>query len=235
VISALDSRGVYTDQNDAVDSNILQSFTDGTGGTFFHNNNDLNEGMRRVTSPPEFVYELAFYPKDAQEDGKYHHLKVRIVGNDKLTAAAREGYFASARAADPKQAETSEMNAALFSQNEIHNLPIQMQTQLYRDDKPPAKLNVVTMVDLGALPHNQANGQNGNELSMVAAIFDRNGKYIGAINRKVAVHWSDEKTGTQTAATFSFLLDPGAYLVRLVVCDSESHQLSAQGELVQIP
>ena len=69
----------------------------------------------------------------------------------------------------------------------------------------------------------------------VAAIFDRNGKYMGAINRKVAVHWSDDDAGVQTATTFSFLLDPGPYLVRMVVRDSESQRLSAQAAIVEIP
>jgi hypothetical protein len=70
---------------------------------------------------------------------------------------------------------------------------------------------------------------------MVAAIFDRNGKYSGAINRKVAVHWSDDDAGTQTATTFSFLLDLGPYLVRLVVRDAESQRLSANTAIVEIP
>jgi hypothetical protein len=70
---------------------------------------------------------------------------------------------------------------------------------------------------------------------MVAAVFDRNGKYLGAINRKVAVHWSDDDAGTQTATTFSFLLNSGVYLVRLVVRDTESQHLAAQAATVEIP
>jgi hypothetical protein len=94
---------------------------------------------------------------------------------------------------------------------------------------------VRTFVDLQDLPHRQTDGKNTNELRMVAAIFDRNGKYIGAIDRKVAVQWSDDKAGTQTAATFSFLLDFGAYRVRLVARDAESKRLFAQASVIQIP
>ena len=36
-------------------------------------------------------------------------------------------------------------------------------------------------------------------------------------------------------ATFSFLLDPGGYLVRLVVRDTESQHLYAQDAIVEIP
>jgi VWFA-related protein len=77
VISTLDTRGVYTDENDIFDSNVLSEFADATGGIFFHNNNDLNEGLRRAVSAPEYVYELGFSPNDLKEDGKFHHLKVK--------------------------------------------------------------------------------------------------------------------------------------------------------------
>jgi VWFA-related protein len=100
IISTLDTRGVYTEENEVADENILSEFADGTGGNFFHNNNDLDEGLRRVASPPEFVYQLGFYPKDLQEDGKYHHLKVKIAGTDKLSVSARGGYFAPTAMAD---------------------------------------------------------------------------------------------------------------------------------------
>jgi VWFA-related protein len=236
VISALDTRGVLTDENDQIaDSNVLAEFTDGTGGTFFHNNNDLTEGLRRIASSPEFVYQLGFSPQDLRENGKYHELTVKIVGFNKLSVSARRGYFAPNHLADSKQIETTELDDALYSQVEIHDLPIQIQTQTVRGDKPTAKLNVLTLVDLKALPHRQAGGKNTNELRIVAAVFDRNGRYLGAINRKVAVHWSDDKAGTQTATTFSFLLDPGPYLVRMVVRDSESQRLSAQAAVVEIP
>jgi VWFA-related protein len=70
VISTLDTRGLYTDENEVADSNVLSAFANGTGGVFFHNSNDLTEGLRRLASPPEFVYELGFSPKDLAENGK---------------------------------------------------------------------------------------------------------------------------------------------------------------------
>jgi VWFA-related protein len=235
VISALDSRGVETDENQIDDYNVLSEFTDGTGGIYFHNNNDLTEGLRRTAAAPEFVYQLSFSPAKLKDDGKYHHVKVRLIGNSKFTVSAREGYFVPKHFADPVQAENNAMNDALFSQAQINDLPIKMQTQFVQGDKPVAKLSVLALVDLRDLPHRQLEGQNANELRMVAAVFDHNGKYLGAIDRKVAVHWLEAKAETRTAADFTFFLDPGGYLIRLVVRDSESQHLSAQDALVQIP
>jgi VWFA-related protein len=235
IISTMDTRGVYTDSDENIDADVLGELADGTGGTFVRNSNDLTAGLSRVVAAPEFVYQLAFSPKELKEDGKYHHLQVKLTGSSNLVVAAREGYFAPNRFTDPAQVEKLEINSAVFSQNEIHDLPIQMRTQFVQDDKPLAKLSVSALVDVRDLPHRESNGQNANELRLIAAVFDHNGKYMGAIQRKVAVHWSDAATQEQTATTFSFLLDSGGYLVRLVVRDSESQHLYAADALVEIP
>jgi hypothetical protein len=235
VISTLDSRGVSTDENDQADSNVLAEFAAATGGTFFHNSNDLAEGLRRIASPPEFLYQLGFSPDNLRENGKYHQLSVKIVGVDKVSISARKGYFAPNHLANPKQQERDLVTEALYSPSEIHDLPVQIQTQTVRDDKPPAKSKVLAFVNLADLPHRQIHDKNTNDLRMVAAIFDHNGKYLGAIDRKVAVHWTDDDAGLKNAATFSFLLDPGTYMVRLIVRDTESQSLSAQATTVQIP
>ena len=80
-ISALDARGLYTTEFGARDNgpnlaalNQLQSnyrrsgmfaaegvmaaLADGTGGTFFHNNNDLGSGFKLLTQTPESIYVL---------------------------------------------------------------------------------------------------------------------------------------------------------------------------------
>jgi VWFA-related protein len=70
----------------------MADFAYGTGGTFFHNNNDLEIGLRRTADPPEFVYVLGFSPQ--RLDGKFHKLKVKVNQSEKLTVQARQGYYA---------------------------------------------------------------------------------------------------------------------------------------------
>lgn len=238
VISTLDSRGLYgDDQDDGIDSNILGELADSTGGLFFRNNNDLASGLRRAVAPAEFVYLLGFSPSSLQQDGKFHRLQVKLAAGLKFSVSAREGYFAPAHPADAAQAVNKIVTDALFSSNEIRDLPVQIHTQFARDAKPATTttLTVQAMVDLRSLPRRQVSEQNTNELRVVAAVFDRNGKYMGALDKKVPVRWSPQREGTMIGATFSFLLDPGGYLVRLVVRDAESQHLYAQDAIVEIP
>jgi VWFA-related protein len=110
-INALDPRGLvtsldvrtgpvnpqlmaYKTLSDTQESAILDELADGTGGIFFHNNNDLGEGFRHVAGHPEYSYVLGFSPKDLKSDGRFHKLKVTVNSGAKVTVQARKGYYA---------------------------------------------------------------------------------------------------------------------------------------------
>jgi VWFA-related protein len=117
-ISALDARGVYTSELTASDDTrgrsgqslvdlnelrrsslrnadgVMRELTDGTGGTFFHNSNDLGAGFKGLTETPETVYVLEFPLENAKADGRYHELKVKV-DRDGAQVQARRGYFLS--------------------------------------------------------------------------------------------------------------------------------------------
>jgi len=80
-------------------SGVLTDLAFGTGGTYFHNNNDLDEGLRRTAEAPEYVYVLGFSPQKL--DGKFHKLQIRVNGSKKLTIQARQGYYAFRPASSP--------------------------------------------------------------------------------------------------------------------------------------
>ncbi len=115
-ISALDARGLYTGMDDAgedptgsarsqqnrtkyhresmgLNENIMAELADGTGGSFFHNSNDLEGGFRALTAVPEYVYVLEMSLQNVKHDGDYHPLKVKV-DQEGLKLEARRGYFA---------------------------------------------------------------------------------------------------------------------------------------------
>lgn len=116
-INALDLRGLYTINIDAsergrgtsmaernagqyrgysmtLNEDVMAELADGTGGMFFHNSNDLEGGLQRLTVVPEWVYVLELSPTGIKQDGSYHPLKVKVKGEG-LKIEARRGYFAS--------------------------------------------------------------------------------------------------------------------------------------------
>ncbi len=73
-------------------SDVMADLAYSTGGTFFHNSNDLDEGFRRTADTPEYIYVLGFSPQKL--DGKFHKLKVALNLPEKLVVQARQGYYA---------------------------------------------------------------------------------------------------------------------------------------------
>jgi VWFA-related protein len=119
-ISALDVRGLYTTELDAsergtssgrsmmtgsearyhresmsLNEDVMAELAEGTGGTFFHNSNDLEGGFQKLTAAPEYVYLLELSLENVKHDGTYHPLKVKV-DQDGLKLQARRGYFAPA-------------------------------------------------------------------------------------------------------------------------------------------
>jgi VWFA-related protein len=120
-ISALDARGLYTTELSASEhgssfsgtdrtggsvqqqsdyrrtamslaEGAMASLADGTGGTFFHNSNDLEAGFKSLTEAPEVVYVLELSLDNIKQDGTYHRLKVKVA-RDGVELQARRGYY----------------------------------------------------------------------------------------------------------------------------------------------
>jgi VWFA-related protein len=118
-ISTLDARGLYTTGPQAVEEfdgwthetqermrthlesltaieDVMAGLADASGGTFFHNSNDIEGGLKRLAAAPEYVYVLEFSLDKVKPDGRYHSLKVSVDHKD-LKLQARHGYFAPKR------------------------------------------------------------------------------------------------------------------------------------------
>jgi VWFA-related protein len=237
VLAGIESQ--YATLEASANSDILAILADGTGGTFFHNSNDLDDGLRRVAATPEYFYVLGFAPQNLKLDGSFHSLKVTLKSPEKLTLQARRGYFAPKDAADPSQQAKQEIEDALFSQEEMHDLPVELHTQFFKSSEVDAKLTVLAHVDVRRLRFRKADGRNNDELTVVSAVFNRNGNLIQGVQKKVTMRLKDDtlenKLGSGITLKTSFDVAPGSYLVRLVVRDAEGQLLSAENDAVRIP
>lgn len=88
----LANTGQFERQEATANAALMADFATGTGGTYFHNNNNLEQGFRQTADVPEYIYVLGFSP--GKLDGKFHKLKVRLASGEKLTVQARAGYYA---------------------------------------------------------------------------------------------------------------------------------------------
>jgi VWFA-related protein len=230
---------LYQTADAAANSDVMAVLADGTGGTFFQNNNDMDEGLRRVSTAPEYYYVLGFSPQNLKLDGSFHGLKVTVKSTEKVTLQARRGYYAPTHAADASQQAKQEIEDAIFSQEEMHDLPVGLHTQFFKSSEADAKLTILAHVDVRQLRFRRAEGRNWNDLTVVSALFDRNGTFLQGSQKTLEMRFKDqtlqEKLGSGITLKTSFDVKPGSYLVRLVVRDKEGQLMSAENGAVEIP
>jgi VWFA-related protein len=229
----------YRSEEQRVQSDVLSDLAYSTGGFYFRNNNDLDAGFRMTAAEPEVSYLLAFVPANLKNDGKFHALSVKLTTKEKYTVQARRGFFAPKRGVTPEQLAKQDIEDALFSQEEQQSVPIQLQLQYFKSDANNAKLSVLTHVDLNHVGFEKSQGRNWDDLTIVAALFDRNGNFITGEEKTLELRLKDatlvrlDQTGVTVKTNFD--VKPGGYLVRLVVRDSKAAQLSARNGVVEIP
>jgi VWFA-related protein len=264
VINTIDARGLYTTDllGDIADppsdsprtsgfkstyrvaaqmaqDQVLEQLAYGTGGTFFHNRNDLDEGLREAVAAPPLSYLLGFSPQNLKVDGRFHGLKVSLTSKQKYSIQARNGYYAPKTVPNPVEAAKQEIREAIFSQEELHDVPVDLQTQFFKKDATSARLSVLTHFDVKSIHFRKEAGRNADILTIATAIFDDNGNFVTGGEKTVQMKLLDttynrlSRSGLTLKSSYD--VKPGTYMVRLVVRDGEGSQMAARNGAVVIP
>lgn len=232
-------KALYRVSAQGAQSQVLDDLAASTGGTYFHNRNDLDEGIRQAVAAPAVSYLLGFSPQNLKLNGSFHTLKVTLTGKQKYNVQARRGYFAPRKMQNPVETAKQEIQEAIFSQDEIHDLGVDLQTQFFKPGADQAKLSVLAHVDLKSLRFRKAEGRNRDDLTLATAIFDENGNFITGGEKILEMRLFDGtldrlgRSGINVKTSFD--VKPGSYLVRLVVRDSEGELMAAKNGAVAIP
>jgi hypothetical protein len=233
------ARSQYAGATAQAEEDILAELAYGTGGLYFHNNNDLFEGFKRVAARPEFIYVLGFSPQNLKLDGRLHALKITLKSSAKLDIQARRGYYAPQHLADPQETAKQEIQDALFSREELRDIPLEIHTQFFKSSADNARLAVLARVDVKHLRFRKENGRNQDDLTIVSGLFDRNGNLVTGNSKTVEMRLKDQTLETRMNSGItvksSFDVKPGSYMIRLVIRDSEGQLMAAANGTVDIP
>lgn len=219
-----------------VASDVMAEISAGTGGRLFHDSNDLKEGLEQIAAAPEYVYMLAFSPGDVKLDGKYHNIKVTLRNGQGLTVDARRGYYAPAQFANPVEQAKNDIRDAVFSRDELNDLPVDVMAQFLNNDATTGKIVVQARVYPQSLKLRKADGRNYGQVRMACSVFDPNGRYVKAIEKVAQLQIRDDildgarEKGIVLRGEID--VDPGRYLVRVVIRDVEGQQTTARNVIV---
>ena len=263
IINTLDARGVYTvdsggevpgchltnpwiqqqvaNYNHAAITSqglILGDLAYGTGGAAV-SNNDMLSGFNRLANPPEYVYYLGFYPKDLKSDGQYHEIKVTLANSKSVSVQARKGYWAPSHEEDAATAASREIGEAVFSRDELRDLPIDIHSEFFKTTAEDASLTVTTHLDIRQLHLRKVDDRSRDDVTLVCALFDGNGNYLKGTQKMVELRLKEENLEQRLTHGVTVISDfdvkSGPYLIRVVARDAEGKQMATANGTVEIP
>ncbi len=231
-------RAAFESQRALAEGDSIGEIAQATGGTWFHNSNDLLAGLNRVAGAPEVSYILGFSPQDLKLDGTFHSLKV-VVKERNVTTQARRGYFATKGGLDREERAKVDIHQAFMSRDEIVEIPVEVSTSVLSSDPGKAQLSVRAHIELKNLPFRRNEGRYLDTLTVVAGLFGEDGRLaVNGVAKTINLAFKDETLAAGKANSMetklAFGAPPGKYILRLVVRDSEGEMIGARNSAVEI-
>jgi VWFA-related protein len=231
------SQELASDERSIADDS-LAAIAEGTGGTFFHNSNDLEGGVRQMAALPEVSYTLGFLPVELKPDGAYHPLKVKIVDNKGYSIEARPGYFAPNKAALAPREKLAKLNKQVMGSDELQGIQAGVDTKSISLSTGEPALRVEVHVDIHGLPFKKENGRHAERLIFITALFDTENKFLSGVEGMMEMNLTN---GTLTmlsssgaSAIVTLQAPPGKYRLRQVVQEAVTGRIAAFNTQVEV-
>ena len=219
-------------------NNVMQEFAAGTGGLFFHDNNDLTAGFSLLGAVPETTYSIAFHPDADTAAGQYRKLKVRLAAKSNNYVQTRPGYITPANTAAAPQPELRPIDRQVALSDVLTAIPVQVTARLGKTDKGDPTVSSVIHVDIKPLKFSDRSDRHFQKLIFIGELLDSSGKMITAKEGAMDLALKDDTLARLTAsglnAGLTFTAPPGPYTLRVVVQDAEG-KMAAQNQAVEIP
>jgi VWFA-related protein len=212
-------------------SEAMSFLAGGTGGRFFHGNNDFGRGFRELTATPEVLYMLGYAPDNLKPDSTYHALKVTLTGAREYKLDARRGYFAPDKLRLPPVVPPDKFDLAVQGSDALAEFVVGATTRPEKSAGQSA-LRVQVRLTTRDLPFLRREDRSVENVRFVLALFDAQGKFHSGVEGEWVLNLKDEtlarlaEHGLEQAV--SLRAPPGAYKLRLVVQERMHGRLAAQ-------
>ncbi len=212
-----------------------------TGGQLFEDSNDFGSELQDVLQRSTVTYLLSFHPAKIEPDGSYHRLEVKLRkgGLPRGTNLAyRAGYFAPRPYQDLHPLEKSLLASdAIASAAPRHDLDVSVLAAPFRATDTRSYLPVIIEVAGDKLMA----GNKGDQVSaeFYAYVSNDKGEMKDFFSQRVSLNLTDQgreqmkETGLKYYGHLN--LDPGNYLVRVLVRNTQTGRTGVQSVPVTVP
>ncbi|MGA3187281.1 MAG: VWA domain-containing protein [Bryobacteraceae bacterium] len=209
----------------------LADLAEGTGGMFYHNNNDLAAGFRELGDSPQITYRISFRPDGVAPDGGYHKLKVSLV-HAKYSVQARPGYFAPNEKAAAESLQ-SKIDREILADDTVAEFPVGIAVQ-----REKTGLAVIVKVDISKLRFVKNGERQMQKIVFTTALIDGQGKIAAAKEGQMDLALT-EATYKRLAASgvnaiVSLAVPPGTYQLRQVTEEAVDGKMACSTHPIEI-
>jgi VWFA-related protein len=216
----------------------LSAVAYGTGGKFFHDNNDMVTGLRQLAELPAADYVLAFSPDEVKDNGLFHNLKVKVPSRKDVSIAARPGYFALTREQAAPAAKLQRLDKEVLASDTLTELAAEVVTQSGALGSGESGIKVTVHVPGKSLLFKKKDKLHAERLIFITALFDMQNHYLAGSEAVMDLSLKNETftrishDGVNAKATLQ--LPPGIYRLRQVVQEVVGGRIATISRQVEI-
>ena len=206
-------------------SEFMAAASEGTGGSFVQNSNDISGGMNKLAAVPAVSYVLGFAPQGGA-GGRMHALKVRLKRGEGYRVNARSDYFPEPPV-ERKETAQERIDRAALAKETMNGVEARVQVA----GEPEGSIRVEVVVNAKTLHFVQRDGKNVQQLTFAALLERANGEILEGkqavmdLELSAATLAGFQAKGIHTALTFR--RPEGDWRVRQVVREATENRIGA--------
>ena len=229
-----------TDQREDSRDTLATLSTD-TGGRAFFDLGDLSDAFPKIQQENGGYYLVGYdLPADAKRDGRWHAVRVKV----KVSGAHvryRNGYYAPRDFQHlEKESRDQQLADALNSENPEVDLPIAVETSVFRFNDEQAYIPISTKLSSRALDWAQKHDRR--EATFDFAVQVRavpSGQSVAALRDTINVRLDQQRFAEVNRSSLVYqggvILAPGNYRLKLVARENESGKTGTFEENLTVP
>jgi len=209
-----------------------------TGGVYFHNSNDLYEGLTEISARQSYYYILTYSAPSSKPDGRYHKIKVEI-SRPGLEVSYRDGYYAPKEELTSERRRKEDIQDALRAPGDVNEIPIEFSYNYYQLDDTRYQIALVTRIDVRAIRFQEEESRRRNQIVLVVVAYDEADNYVDGLVKTVDFNLTpasySELLKQGIASKVSFQLAAGRYKIKAVVREGMQSKMGSVNRTVAIP
>lgn len=262
IFNAIDARGLYTVGFEASDrvggadatllgqktsllsssksaqSDSLEQMALETGGIFYHNNNDLYAGMKKIAERQTYSYVLTYASPNAHNGGRYHKIKLEV-SRPGVDVTYRKGYYEPKEEISYESRKKEDIQEAMWAPGNVNQIPIQLSHNFYQLDDNRYQLSLLTRVDLRRVKFLHEDERHQNLVNLVLMVLDEKDHYVDGLQKNVEFSLTDagydHLVNYGMTAKMEVAVLPGRYKVKTVVREGVQTKMGALTRIIEVP